>query len=257
MYVKSNSQNIQENIINECPESFVDLSPSEPAPTQSWISNPFDQLYQIEDWVYDNATVEIKEILSDLHYEHYDAYYSVDHLEQLVCQIKHHQLSYVRDAISYYQILTKRLYKAKYSNMNQFAQAELGMTSWRCKQIIEAGAVTLKLIAAGHTKLPLNSTQAYALSKLDDEKLVEVWESVLEMYELHEITAEKITLVAFPPEPTKVLKGTNITVMPSTYEQLVVNACKLKITINDYITYLLELQKCKYSLLLAMVNFKT
>ncbi len=244
MYDKSNSQNIQHQS-------------EENAPVKSYVSNPFDQLYQIEEFVYDNATVEIKEILSELEYGHYEAYYTTDQLPNLVAQIKHSQLSYVTDAITYYHILTLRLYKATYSNFNQFAQTELGMTSWRCKQIIEAGAVTLKLIAAGHTKLPLNSTQANALSKLDDEKLVEVWEAVLDMYEPHEITAEKISLVAYPPEPTKVLKGTNITVMPSTYEQLVVNACKLKVTIDDYIRYLLELQKCKYSLLLAMVNFKT
>ena len=256
MYVKSNSQNIQENVINNCPESFVDLSPSEPAPTQSWISNPFDQFYQIEDWVYDNATVQIKEILSDLNYEHYDAYYTEDHLECLVDQIKHSQLNYVRDAITYYQILTQRLYKARYSNFNQFAQTEIGMTSWRCRQIIKAGTVTLKLIAAGHTKLPLNPSQAEAMSQLDDERLVEVWEAVLDMYPVHEITREKILLAAYPPEPTKVLKENTISVMPAVYQQLVLNALNLKMTISDYISHLLKLQKSEFSLLFILSAFK-
>lgn len=225
-------------------------------PTKGYVTNPFDQLYQIEDYIYDNAPVEIKEIISELSEDHY-SYYTIDHLDQLTWQIKHHQLSYVRDAITYYNILTSRLYKTKYSNFNQFAQTELGMTSWRCKQIIEAGGATLKLIAAGHTKLPRNSSQAYALSKLDDERLVEVWETVLEIYAIHEITAEKILLIAYPPEPTKILKQNRIDVMPAIYEELVVSACKLKVTINDYIKYLIEIQKCKYSLLLNLISFKT
>jgi len=125
--------------------------------SSNYSSNPFTQLYQIESWVYDNATPEIKEILSDVEQAHYD-YPTIDHLESLTQQLKHNQLQYVRDGIIYYEILTKRLYKAKYSNYNQWAQTEVGMTSWRCKQIIEASGVTLKLIAAGHTKLPLNSS---------------------------------------------------------------------------------------------------
>jgi len=125
------------------------------------------------------------------------------------------------------------------------------MTSWRVKQIIEAGSVTLKLIAAGHTKLPLNSSQAYALSKLDDERLIEVWEKVLDIYAIHEITAEKITLVAYPPEPTKLLKPNYIKLSPRTYEELVLGALKYKQPINDYVSNLVksfELQKCKYFL---------
>lgn len=248
-----NSQDFQSNVINDCPEPFVDKSSSSPAPRSSWVSNPFDQLYEIEDCVYDNAPPQIKEVISDLQETHYD-YYTIDQIGEITQRIKHRQLGYVRDAIDYHNILTLKLYKQKYSNFNQFTQTELFITAWRCKQIIESGAVTLKLIAAGHTMLPLNSSQAYAMSKLDDETLVEVWEKVLDTYAMHEITAEKISLVAYPPEPTKVLKGTNINVMSSTYEQLVVNACKLRITINDYIEYLLELQKCKYSLLLSLVS---
>ena len=228
----------------------------ENAPTETWVNNPLVELYKIEDWVYDNATDPIKDIISDLHEANYD-YTTIDHLDSLTASIRHNQLSYVRDGINYYEILTRKLYKAKYSNFNQYAQTELGMTSWRCKQIIEAGIVAIKLIAAGHTNLPLNSTQAHTLHKLDDESLVETWEKVLDTYAIHEITAEKINLVAYPPEPTKLLKGTNISVLPATYENLVVNACKLRLTINDYIMSLLKLQKCKYSLLLSLVNFKT
>ena len=207
--------------------------------SKGYVTNPFDQLYQIEDYIYDNAPVEIKEIISELSEDHY-SYYTIDHLDQLTWQIKHHQLNYVSDAISYYNILTRRLYKAKYSNFNQFAQTELGMTSWRCKQIIEAGAVTLKLIAAGHTLLPLNSSQAYALGKLDDERLVEVWETVLDIYAPHEITAEKILLVAYPPEPVKLLKPNYIKLSPATYEKLVLGAVDRKQSINDYVAFLLQ-----------------
>ena len=212
-------------------------------PSKGYVTNPFDQLYKIEDYIYDNATPEIKEVLSDLQQAHYD-YPTIDHLESLTQQIKHSQLQYVRDAIIYYEILTKRLYKAKYSNYNQFTQTELKMTSWRCKQIIEAGSVCVKLIAAGHTLLPLNSSQAYALSKLDDERLVEVWETVLDIYAPHEITAEKILLVAYPPEPVKLLKPNYIKLSPATYEKLVFGAVNRKQSINDYVAWLL--QNCEY-----------
>ena len=207
------------------------------------VTDPFNQLYQIEPWIYDNATPEIKEILSDLQQAHYD-YLTIDHLESLTQQLKHSQLQYVRDSIMYYEILTKRLYKARYSNFNQWGQTEVGLTSWRIKQIIEAGGATLKLIAAGHTKLPLNASQAFALSKLDDERLVEVWETVLDIYGIHEITAEKITLVAYPPEPVKLLKPNYIKLSPATYEKLVLGAVDRKQSINDFVAWLL--QNCEY-----------
>ena len=208
-------------------------------PASGYVTNPFDRLYQIEDYIYDNAPVEIKEIISEVSEAHYD-YYTIDHLEQLTSQIKHHQLSYVRDSIAYYNILTKRLYKASYSNFNQWAQTEVRMTSWRIKQIINAGSATLKLIACGHTKLPLNSSQAYVLSKLSDDRLVEVWETVLDIYAHHEITAEKILLVAYPPEPTKVLKPNYIKLSPATYEKLVFGAVERRQSLNDYVSFLLQ-----------------
>ena len=194
-----------------------------PAPIESHVTNPFDQLYKIEDCIYDNATPQIKEIIDDVNDSHND-YYTIDQLDDLTAQIKHNQLSYIRDAITYYNIKTKRLYKAKYSSFNDWSQSEVGMTAWRVNQIIEAGGVSLKLIAAGHTQLPLNSSQAFAMSKLDDKRLVEVWETVLTIYSIHEITAEKIKLVAYPPEPTEVLKPNYIKLSPATYEKLVLGA---------------------------------
>lgn len=222
------------------------------------VSNPFDSLYQIEDWVYDNATPEIKEVISDLQSIHYD-FYTVDHLEQLTQQLKHSQLQFVKDGILYYEILTKRLYKAKYSNFNQYGQEELGLTSWRIKQKIEATAVVLKLIAAGFTRLPQNTSQAYVLHKLTDERLVEVWHSVCVMYSQHELTREKIELVAYPPEPTKAIDTTSVRLMPSTYEALVLGACKLKLTINDFVALLLQNSEffTDIGLLLLKLNFST
>jgi hypothetical protein len=221
-------------------------------------TNPFNQLYKIEDYIYDNATPEIKEILSDVESAH-DDYLTIDHLSNLTQQIKHNQLQYVRDAIIYYEILTKRLYKALYSNFNQWAQIEIGMTSWRVKQIIEAGAVTLKLIAAGHTKLPLNSSQAYALSKLEDEKLIETWETILDIYATHEITTEKILLVIYPPEPAKVLKPNYIKLSPSTYEKIVLGAFESRQPINEYISHLLQNSEYLWWVLTSLIkiNFKT
>jgi hypothetical protein len=228
------------------------------AETTKHSTNPFTQLYQIEEWVYDNATHEIKEVLSDLQSAHCD-YPTIDHLESLTQQIKHSQLQYVRDAIIYYEILTKRLYKARYSSFNQWGQTEVGMTSWRIKQIIEAGSVTLKLIAHGHTKLPLNSSQAYALAKLDDEKLVEAWEEILNIYSMHEITAEKILLVIYPPDPAEVLKPNYIKLSPATYEKIVLGAFSCRQSINNYVSYLLQNSEylCWVLTSLLKLNFKT
>ena len=215
----------------------------QPKAPKGYVTNPFDQLYKIEDYIYDNATPEIKEVISDLQEAHYD-YPTIDHLESLTQQIKHSQLRYIRDGITYHQILTKRLYKAKYSNFNQWGQAEVRVGSYRIKQVIDASTAALKLIAAGHTLLPLNSSQAFALSKLDDERLIEVWETVLDIYAPHEITAEKITLVAYPPEPTKLLKPNYIKLSPATYEKLVLGALDRKQSINDFVAWLL--QNCEY-----------
>lgn len=233
-----------------------DLLPS--APIESHVTNPFDQVYKIEDCMYDNAPPQIKEIIDDLSDAHND-YYTTDQLDQLTAQIKHNQLSYIRDAITYYNIKTKKLYKDKYSNFNDWSVNEVGTTAWRVNQKIEAGGVSLKLIAAGHTQLPLNSSQAYALHKLDDKRLVEVWETVLDMYALHEITQEKILLVAYPPEPTKLLKPNYVKLSPATYEKLVLGALSFRQSINDYVSNLIksfELQNCKYFLayLLSLNN---
>ena len=225
-----------------------------PAPIESHVTNPFHQAYKIEDCIYDNATPQIKDIISDLSEAH-NEYYTIDHLDHLTDQIRHNQLSYIRDAIDYYNILTKRLYKHKNSNFNDWSQTEVGTTAWRVKQIIEAGGVSLKLIAAGHTQLPLNSSQAFAMSKLDDERLVEVWETVLDIYSVHEITAEKIKLVAYPPEPTQLLKPNYVKLSPATYEKLVLGALSCRQSINDYVSNLIksfELQKCKYFLLFLL-----
>lgn len=229
----------------------------ESANISTYSTNPFDSLYVVEDYIYDNATPEIKEVLSDLESAHGD-YPTIDHLESLTQQIKHNQLQYVRDAIIYYEILTKRLYKAHYSSFNQWGQTEIGMTSWRIKQIIEAGAVTLKLIAAGHTKLPLNSSQAYALSKLDDARLVEAWEEILDIYSTHEITAEKILLVIYPPDHT-LLKPNYIKLSPATYEKIVLGALNCRQSINNYVSYLLQNSEylCWLLTSLLKLNFKT
>ncbi len=229
-----------------------DLLP--PAPIESHVTNPFDQAYKIEECIYDNATPQIKEIIDDVNDSHND-YYTIDQLDDLTHQIKHNQLSYIRDAIDYYNIKTKRLYKAKYSSFNDWSQNEVSMTAWRVNQIINAGGVSLKLIAAGHTQLPLNSSQAFAMSKLDDERLIEVWETVLDIYSVHEITAEKIKLVAYPPEPTKLLKPNYVKLSPATYEKLVLGALSCRQSINDYVSNLIksfELQKCKYFLLFLL-----
>ena len=254
--LNNSPQQDNSDVINESPESFIDLTLSEPAPTKTWVSNPFDQAYQIEQCVYDNAPPEVKELIGELEEVHTD-YYTVDQLEQITQSIKHNQLAYVRDAIYLFPIKSKKLYKAKHRSFNEYAQTEIGMTSYRCNQIIEAGTVTLKLIAAGHTKLPRNSSQAYVLHKLDDEKLAEVWGKVLDSHAMHEITADKIKMVAYPPEVSGVLPGTKIHLLPSTHCKLVHGAINLGFSLSDYIEYLLELQKCKFYWMLNLVKFQT
>ena len=232
--------------------------------TKKYSTDPFLQLYHIDQCFIDNAPEAIQDLISEVHSCHFD-YYTIDNIDHFSRQIRERQLDYVRDAILYYNILTKRLYKAKYSSFNEYCQTELGLTAWRCKQVIEAGAVTLKLIASGHTKLPQNCSQAYALHKLKDEvpeesnerTLVEAWEEILAIYPMHELTADKISLVIDPPEPSKVLKSTSIGVMPAIYEYLVVEACRAKVTISDYVSNLVAIQKCKFSFLMAMVGFCT
>ena len=56
------------------------------------------------------------------------------------------------------------------------------------------------------------------MSKLDDKRLVEVLETVLDIYSTHEITAEKIALVTYPPEPTKVLKPKYVRLSPNIFQ---------------------------------------
>ena len=217
------------------------------------------QTPEFEQWVLDNASDEVAEIIDDLHNIDYD-YYTIDSLDSLSFQVKYASLGYIVQGRLLQEIAHKRLYKHKYSSFNAYTVNDLHITSSRAVQLMEASRVSRELMAAGHNRLPQNSSQAFALSKLYGDELVEAWEDLLEVYQLHELTGAKIKNFLSPPTSNQVKSlVSHIPVNPESLEKLTKLAFKLKISINDCITLLL--QNAKYflqlNLMLMKLNFAT
>lgn len=223
------------------------------------IPNYHQQSQVIEQWVLDNLTPELAEIADQLVEIDYD-YYTIDHIDNLSFQINYASYAYIVQGRLLAEIAYKRLYKHKYSSFHAYCCNDLHTTESRARQLMEASRVAIELIASGHTKLPQNSSQAFALSKLFGDELVQAWESLLEVYELYELTTTKIKNFIFPPSASQVDSYiTHIPVSPQSLYELTQLAFKLKMSINDVVVLMIQNHKyyLSLSLMLLKLNFST
>lgn len=213
----------------------------------------------IEQWVLDNSSDELAEIIDNIVSIDYD-YYTIDNLDSINFQINYASYAYIVQGRLLAEIAYKRLYKHKYSSFHAYCCNDLKMTESRARQLMEASRVAVELIASGHTKIPQNPSQAFALSKLFGNELIEAWESLLEVYELHELTTTKIKNFIFPPSASQVDSfTTHIPVSPQSLYELTQIAFKLKLSINDVVVLMLQNHKyyLSLSLMLLKLNFST
>lgn len=118
-------------------------------------------------------------------------------LEQISNNIKYSRLSYIKLGILLYQSKYYKLYKTKYRTFKAYCEQELHYRVWRANQIIQAAEVAIKLVKYGFKIIPQNETQARILTKLNQEQLFAKWQEVLDIYQPHEITANRIEKIVF------------------------------------------------------------
>lgn len=206
--------------------------------SQQYLQSPLSALDHIGD--YEVADKDYILALLDFAYTEEQEYYSEDQIEYVINQCKLLQLSYVKLGLYYWEIKSRKLYKQTHANFKPFCEQVLRKTHYTVNNYITAARITLQLIAEGCEHLPLHVSHCLELAKLPADRLLESWNLVLEIYQPHEITLERIKLALFPPEPGSYESFNRIDVKPSVYEKLTYNAFKLKLTINDYIELLLE-----------------
>lgn len=216
-------------------------------------------MMQFDEWITDNASDVVAEIINQLVDIDYD-YYTIDSLDSLTFQVNYASLAYIVQGRQLKEIAHKKIYKKKWSSFNAYCSNDVGITSSRAVQLIAASRVAITLIEAGHNKLPQNPSQAFALSKLCGDDLVDAWEKLLEVYHLHELTTAKIKSFLWPPTSNQIKSMVSqIPVNPESLEQLTKLAFKLKVSINDCISLLLQNYKyyLQLSLVLLKLNFAT
>ena len=127
-------------------------------------------------------------------------------LEQITNNIKYSRLSYIKLGILLYQTKYYRLYKKKYKSFKSYCEKELYYKLWRVNQVIQSAEVAIKLIQYGFDIIPQNESQARILTKLNYEHLIRKWTEVINTYNPHEITSNRIEKIVFGEQKRK--KGT-------------------------------------------------
>jgi hypothetical protein len=116
----------------------------------------------------------------------------------LTQRIKRSFLDYVRQGIMLEAVRRYRLYKWQYKDFADYCQNALGRSHVYCKKIIQAAQVCLELIKSNFKILPTSVAQALPLlkfAKIDaygDSQLGDKWQTVLDGFPDHQITAAKI-----------------------------------------------------------------
>ena len=136
-----------------------------------------------------------KSILEECYYITEEGKYNK--LEQVTNSIKYCRLSYIKLGVLLYQAKYYKLYKKKHQNFKSYCEKELHYRVWRANQVIESSKVAIKLIKAGYSIIPQNETQARLLTKLNDGELTAKWQLILDSYDPHKITANRIEKVVF------------------------------------------------------------
>lgn len=113
------------------------------------------------------------------------------------------QYSYIKFGMIVEKIRNGNLWNRcveKFTSFKQFCIEKIRMNSWQCLDSIASSKVAQSLAFMGYEDLPRNASQAFVLSKLDNEQLDSVWQAVLDASEgkRHKITASMIESIAYP-----------------------------------------------------------
>lgn len=172
-----------------------------------------------------------KSILEECYYLNEEGKYN--QLEQITNSIKYNRISYIKLGIQLYQVKYYRLYKNKYKSFKDYCEKAVYYPVWRANQVIESANIAIQLIKAGFNIIPQNETQARLLIKLNEEELIKKWQEVLDTYEAHKITANRIENIVFGEQTLK--KG-SLKLPIQVIREIEVKALENNISVGDFIS---------------------
>jgi hypothetical protein len=172
-----------------------------------------------------------KSILEECYYVNEEGKYN--QLEQITNSIKYNRISYIKLGISLYQVKYYRLYKNKYESFKEYCEKAVYYPVWRANQVIESASVAIQLIKYGFNIIPQNEAQARLLIKLNEEELIRKWQEVLDTYEAHKITANRIEKIVFGEN---ILKKGSLKLPIQIIREIEVKASENGISAGDFIS---------------------
>lgn len=158
-------------------------------------------------------------------------------LEQITNSIKYNRISYIKLGIQLYQVKYYRLYRKKYKSFKNYCERAVYYPVWRANQVIECASVAIQLIKLGFNIIPQNETQAKLLTKLNEEQLFKKWQEVLDTYEPHKITANRIENIIFG---TETLKKGSLKLPIKIIREIEIKALENNISVGDFLSKVMK-----------------
>jgi len=154
------------------------------------------------DLFWEDLKEPFKSILEECYYINEEGKYH--QLDQITNSIKYNRINYIKLGVQLYQVKYYRLYKNSYDSFKTYCEKAIYYPVWRANQVIDSASIAIKLIKAGFNIIPQNEAQARLLIKLNDDKLIENWQKVLDIYAPYEITANRIEKIVFGNKTSKI-----------------------------------------------------
>lgn len=180
---------------------------------------------------WENINEPYKSILEECYYLNEEGKYN--QLEQITNNIKYNRISYIKLGIQLYQVKYYRLYKNKYQSFKEYCEKGVYYPVWRANQVIDSASIAIQLIKAGFNIIPQNEAQARLLIRLDKEELIKKWQEVLDTYEAHKITANRIENIVFGEQ---VFKKGSLKLPIQIIREIEVKALENNISVGDFIS---------------------
>ena len=123
--------------------------------------------------------------------------FDIKHIE---FEFRNNMLSFVRNGLLAFKVLSKRLYKDVYTNFKVFCPKVFKLSYWQIKRMIEASHVVMQLIHGGFTILPRNISQCKPLAAYSGDALIKNWQEITDNIDEDLLTAKAIENFLHPPE---------------------------------------------------------
>ncbi|MBL1208194.1 hypothetical protein [Geminocystis sp. GBBB08] len=176
-----------------------------------------------------------KSILEECYYLNEEGRYN--QLEQITNSIKYNRISYIKLGIQLYQVKYYRLYKNQYECFKDYCEKAVYYPVWRANQVIESSSIAIQLIKAGFNIIPQNEAQARLLIKLSKEELIKKWQEVLDTYEAHKITANRIEKIVFGEN---LLKKSSLKLPIKVIREIEIKALENGISAGEFLSKILD-----------------